>query len=175
MDLKRTKKELQKFAKEVIRLSKANLRRDKKIASGKLERSLDYNLKTSQNSFQLQFLFNDYGEYVDAGVDGKKKKYGQRKYGLKKYSFKSKMPPPKTLDKWVVKRNLEGVRNKQGQFVNRKSLTFAIAKSIFQKGFKPSYFFSDAFNKAFKNIDKELIEKYALDVETFLDYTLPTK
>jgi len=87
------------------------------------------------------------------------------------------MPPTSSILKWVNKRGLR-LRNKEtGQFMKggQQSLAFVIARSIFQKGFKPSYFFSDAFDKAFKKIDKKLIEKYALDVEAFLDYTLPTK
>jgi hypothetical protein len=38
-------------------------------------------------------------------------------------------------------------------------------------GKKPSYWFSDAFESAYKKLPQELIDKYALDVESFLDYT----
>ena len=113
-----------------------------------------------------------YGAYVDAGVDGKKTKYGKRKAGLPTYSFKSKMPPPKALDKWVVRKGLKGIRDQQGRFVKRQSLTFLIARSIFQKGLEPTYFFTDAFEAAYKKLPKQFIDKYELDIDNFLKFTL---
>jgi hypothetical protein len=82
------------------------------------------------------------------------------------------MPPPSKLDKWIVKRNLKGVRSKDGKFISRKSLQFMIARSIYKKGIKPSLFFTKPFEKAFKNINKDLIEAYRLDVEKLLNDTI---
>jgi len=191
MDLNKTKKALQDFARDVVDHAKKNLRKKRirrngksypLVSSGQLEKSVDDKLKVSPNSFQLEFMFADYGAFVDAGVDGKKTKYGKRKYGLKAFSYKTKMPPPKAFDKWVVKQGI-APRGKKGQFKKRSiqsvgfknSITFLIARSIFQHGMKPSYFFSEAFESAYKKFPQELIDKYALDVESFLDYTIPNK
>jgi|TARA_B100000085_G_scaffold261335_1_gene265570 hypothetical protein len=169
MKYKETTKVLQDFAREVIRGAKQNLQ--KRNASGKLSRSLKSDVKVNPKSFELDFEMEGYGQFQDAGVDGKKKKYGKRKAGLPTYSFKSKMPPPKSLDKWVVKRGLKGTRDAKGRFVKRQSLTFLIARSIFIKGLEPTYFFTNAFEAAYKKLPKEFIDKYELDIDNFLKFT----
>ena len=169
MTFKETTKVLEDFAREVIRGAKQNLQ--KRNASGKLSRSLKSDVKVNPNSFELDFEMEGYGQFQDAGVDGKKKKYGKRKAGLPTYSYKLKMPPPKSLDKWVVKRGLKGTRDAKGRFVKRQSLTFLIARSIFIKGLEPTYFFTNAFEAAYKKLPKEFIDKYELDIDNFLKFT----
>ena len=170
MKFEETKKILNDFVDDVVRAAKSNLR--KKKASGKLQRSVKGQAQVNPNSFEMNFEMEGYGAYVDAGVDGKKKKYGKRKAGLPTFSFKSKMPPPKALDKWVVRKGLKGIRDQRGRFVKRQSLTFLIARSIFMKGLEPTYFFTDAFEAAYKKLPNEFIKKYELDIDNFLKFTL---
>jgi hypothetical protein len=56
--------------------------------------------------------------------------------------------------------------------MSRKSLQFAIAKSIYKKGFKPSLFFTKPFENEYKKLSNDLIEAYGLDMSEFLQYTL---
>ena len=154
MNYDETKKVLEDFAREVVKGARKNLKRMK--ASGKLSRSIKSDVKVNPKSFELDFQMEGYGAYQDAGVDGKKKRYGKRKAGLPTFSYKDKMPPPKSLDKWVVRKGL-APRNK-GRFAGRsissvgfkQSITFLIARSIFMKGLEPTYFFTDAFQAAYK-------------------------
>ena len=164
--LENVQQELNRFAKYVVAQSRANLTRQKKNASKQLWQSIDYDLKVSKNSFQLEFLMEDYGIFQDKGVSGTEKKYNT------KYKYTNKMPPPSKLDKWIVKRNLRGVRGKDGKFISRKSLQFMIVRSIYKNGIKPSLFFTKPFEKAFKNINEDLIEAYKLDVEKLLNDTI---
>jgi len=164
--LENVQKELNRFGKYVVSQSRANLTRQKKNASKQLWQSIDYDLKVSKNSFQLEFLMEDYGLFQDKGVSGTDVKYNTP------YEYTNKMPPPSKLDKWIVKRNLKGVRGKDGKFIGRKSLQFMIARSIYKNGIKPSLFFTKPFEKAFKNINKDLIEAYRLDVEKLLNDTI---
>jgi hypothetical protein len=53
-------------------------------------------------------------------------------------------------------------------------LKFAIAKSIFNKGIKPSLFLTKPFEKAFKTLPDELIEKFGLEVLDLFKYTIQT-
>ena len=179
MDFNKTKKALQDFGKNVVIAAKKNLKKKRKrrngksyplVNSGELEKSVSQKVK---GSFQLEFMFADYGSYLDAGVDGTKKKYGQRKFGLKTFSYKTKMPPIASILKWTNKKRLR-LRNKEtGKFMKggQQSLAFLIARSIFMYGQKPSYWFTQAFESAYKKLPQELIDKYALDVESFLEYT----
>lgn len=163
--LKNVQQELNRFAKYVISQSRANLTRGKKNSSKELYNSLKSNLNVSPNSFGLKFLMEDYGVFQDKGVSGKKVKYNTP------FSYKDKMPPPSKLDKWIVRKGLKGTRDKEGRFISRKSLQFMIARSIFNKGIKPSMFFTKPFKKAFDNLPKDIVEAYKLDVEELIKYT----
>ena len=163
--LKNVQQELNRFAKYVIQQSRTNLTKGKKNSSKALYNSLDYDLNVSQNSFSMSFLMEDYGIFQDKGVSGIKKKYNTP------YSYTNKMPPPSKMDKWIVRKGLKGIRGKDGKFISRKSLQFMIARSIYNNGIKPSLFFTKPFEKAFKNLDKDIIKAYQLDVEELLKFT----
>jgi len=163
--LKNVQQELNRFAKYVIQQSRTNLTKGKKNSSKTLYNSLDYDLNVSPNSFSMSFLMEDYGVFQDKGVSGIKKKYNTP------YSYTNKMPPPSKMDKWIVRKGLKGVRDKDGKFISRKSLQFMIARSIYNNGIKPSLFFTKPFQKAFKNLDKDIIKAYQLDVEELLKFT----
>ena len=165
--LSNVNEELNKFAKYVISQSKGNLTRLKK-GGGDLHNSLKSNIKVSKNSFELSFLMEEYGVFQDKGVSGVKKKYNT------KYSYTNKMPPPSKMDKWIVKKGI-APRDKNGKFISRKSLQFMIARSIFNNGIKPSLFFTKPFEKAFKNIDKDLIKAFKLDVEQLMSNSINNK
>ena len=163
--LKNVQQELNRFAKYAIQQSRTNLTKGKKNSSKTLYNSLDYDINVSPNSFSLSFLMEDYGVFQDKGVSGIKKKYNTP------YSYTNKMPPPSKMDKWIVRKGLKGVRGKDGKFISRKSLQFMIARSIYNNGIKPSLFFTKPFQKAFKNLDKDIIKAYQLDVEELLKFT----
>jgi len=137
------------FAKRVIQQSKTRLTKGKKNSSKELYNSLKYDLKTSGNALILNFFMKEYGIYQDKGVSGKKKKYNTP------FSYKDKMPPPQALDKWMVRKNIKGVRNAQGQFIKRKSLQYLIARSIFMKGIKPSQFYTKSFEQPLDKLPED--------------------
>lgn len=166
--LSNVKDELNRFAKYVISQSRANLTRQKKNSSKELYNSLDSEVKVSANSFSLSFLMAEYGVYQDKGVSGVKKKYNT------KYAYTTKMPPPSKMDKWIVKKGI-APRDKDGKFISRKSLQFMIARSIFNNGIKPSLFFTKPFEKAFKGLNKDLVEAYKLDVEALMKNSINNK
>lgn len=180
MELQRTKEELERFAKKVIAQSRANLTRGKKNTSGRLYESLGYETNASKNSIQVTFSMEDYGVYQDKGVKGTKSNYIENRNSI--FSYKQHpnpykkgagvVPPTRAFDKWMVKKGLDGIRNDKGQFISRSSLKFAIARSIYQKGIKASLFFTKPFERAFKDLPKEITEGFSLDVKEFLITTL---
>jgi hypothetical protein len=106
----------------------------------------------------MEFTMEDYGFYQDKGVSGIKKKYNTP------YSYKSKMPPAKAFDKWIVRKGL-APRSSGGQFAKRKSLSFLIARSVFRNGIKPTMFFTKPFEAAYKNLPDDMVERFGLEVE----------
>jgi hypothetical protein len=161
---------LDRFIKHVVSQAKRNLTTTGKNASKKLYNSIQGESKAFPNSIGIYFDMEDYGFFQDKGVSGIKKKYNTP------FSYKSKggknglkgMPPPSAFDKWTIRRGI-APRNTKGQFQTRKGLNFAIARSIFEKGIKPSLFFTKPFEAAYKNLPDELIDKYGLDVIELFD------
>ena len=153
---------LDRFIKHVVSQAKRNLTTSGKNASKKLYNSIQGEAKAFPNSIGIYFDMEDYGFFQDKGVSGIKKKYNTP------FSYKTKMPPPGAFDKWTIRRGI-APRNTKGQFQTRKGLNFAIARSIFEKGIRPSLFFTKPFEAAYKNLPDELIDKYGLDVIELFD------
>lgn len=153
-------KELERFRDYVVSQSRRNLSRLNKNSSKRLYDSIRGNVKAMPNSISIEFSMENYGVFQDAGVSGTKKKYNTP------YSYKSKMPPAKVFDKWLVRKGIAPRKN--GKFASRKSLAFLIARSVFRNGIKPSLFFTKPFEDAYKKLPSELVEKYGLQaIELF--------
>ena len=175
LDREETQKSLDTFRKYVIQQAKSNLSKSKKNSSKKLYNSINGVSKVNPNSISLYFEMLDYGVYQDKGVKGLKSNYVENKNTP--YSYKKGVPSRqmlKNLDKWIVKKGI-APRNKDGKFINRQGLKFAIAKSIFNKGIKASFFFTKPFEKAYKNLPNELISAYGLDITKIFTDTIDTR
>lgn len=159
---------LNAFARYVIQQSRSNLTRMKKNVGGNLYESLDYDLKVMPNSFSLGFLMEEYGVYQDKGVSGTKNKYNT------KFKYTNKQPPIKDILKWVNARRLRLRDKETGKFKKggQRSLAFVIARSIKEKGIKPSLFFTKPFERSFANLPDDIVEAFALDVDKFLNSTI---
>ena len=160
-----TLKALQKFRDLVVSEAKANLRKLGKDTSGKLSNSIKGEVKEMPNSIGVYFEMEPYGNFQDKGVSGTQRKFDTP------YSYKTKMPPPSAFDKWIIKKGI-APRSATGKFKSRKGLQFAIARTIFKKGIKPSLFFTRPFEAAYKTLPDTLIDKYGLDAEQLLNEIL---
>jgi len=168
LDFKNLQKALEKYRDIVIDEAKRNLVSDGKSASGNLYKSIKgSDVKTSANSLQFNIEMPPYGTFVDKGVSGTEKKYNTP-YA---YSGRKKMIPPSKLDKWIVNRGI-APRDKEGKFVTRKQLQYAIATSVYRNGLKPSLFFTKPFQKYFVDIPEEIKEAFGLDVANFMSFII---
>jgi len=157
LDSKEVQEAIDKFRKYVIQQSRSNLTKQRKNVNKSLYNSINGVSKVNKNSISLYFEMLDYGIFQDKGVSGKVKKYNTD------FSYKSKMPPSKVFDKWIVRKGI-APRNEKGQFMSRKSLSYLIARKIFREGIKPSLFFTKPFEKAFDRLPDEIIEAYGIDI-----------
>ncbi len=120
--------------------------------------------------FYLEFYMDEYGAFVDEGVKGKKSNYPENRNS--RFSFNTKRPPMQPLADWAQKKNIR-LRDKKGKFKkgNYKTIGFILAKSIFEKGIKASFFFTKPFEQGFEKLPNELVDKFALDIDDLLDFT----
>jgi hypothetical protein len=156
--------ELNKFRDYVISQAKANLTKGGKNVSKGLYNSIKGNVKANPNSFEMDFSMDEYGIYQDKGVSGIKKKYNTD------FKYTNKMPPAKAFDKWVVRKGL--APREKGKFKSRKSLSFAIARSVYYNGIKPSLFFTKPFEKAIKRLPNDLVEAFGIDAIKLFNNTV---
>ena len=164
-------KVLEDFKNKVISEAKNNLK-----SKGKLNNSLRGFVKQSRNSIQLTFEMESYGAFVDRGVKGNKSSNKGNRQTESPYKFgtnssligKAKGGMSGIMTKWVKQKGFQ-FRDAQGRFMSYKSMGYIIARSIYSKGLKPTLFFTKPFEKHFKNLPQELIEKYGLDIEKLFD------
>ena len=147
---------LEKYAKYVIQQSRANLTRKGQKASGKLYQSLGYKIQGSKVKFESE----EYGVYQDQGVRGAKSTYSESSKSPFRYT--SKMPPSRLFDKWTIKKGI-APRDEQGRFINRKSLNYLIARSIYKKGIRATMFFTKPFERGLDLYGDEIVAGYIED------------
>ena len=168
MKTKHTKKVFELFAEKTIQTARGILNAQGKNTSGNLQDSLGYFLKLQDGIVELRFLGAEYANLIDKGVKGSKSSANAPQ---SPYQYTNKQPPASAIDKWVVRKGLKAARNDKGQFIKRKSLVFAIARSIKLYGIKPSNFFSDAINFRIQTLPKEFLKAYIKDAEEFINIT----
>jgi hypothetical protein len=166
MEQSEVKKSLERFRNHVISVSKRNLTNQRKNVSKSLYNSIKGDVKAMPNSMSVQFYMEDYGAYQDLGVKGKKSsskapnspfKFGSgtgQQGGLRKGIFD-----------WVKKRRIQFKDRKSGRFLSYESTAFLITRGIYNKGMKPSMFFTKPFEAAYKNLPNELVQSFGLDAE----------
>jgi hypothetical protein len=153
MEGKNTKRVLDKFGKYLVKESRKNLTRKKKNVTNSLYESLDFDVKVMPNSFEFDFLMNEYGEWVDKG----------RRAG--------KNPPFSAIRKWVEDRRIQ-FRSNKGKFKTYDQTAWAIVGGIGKKGIPASNFYSRPFNLGYAKLPNEIVEAYALDMQEFMDFTI---
>lgn len=159
----RTQEALEDFKKYVIQQARTNLTKGKKNVDKKLYNSLQGFVEKSPAGFRLYFEMEDYGMFQDKGVSGKNKKYDTP------FSYKNKRPPIGPLAEWAKKRNIR-LRDAKGRFKkgNYNTIGFLISKSIFEKGLRPSLFFTKPFERAIKRLPEDLADAFGDDIKNIL-------
>tara|TARA_B110000881_G_C18213932_1_gene335642 strand:- start:39 stop:581 length:543 start_codon:yes stop_codon:yes gene_type:complete len=162
-------KELRKFGRKVVSESKKNLKKNK-VKDSNLAKSMKYSVKTKEGKTYLVFKMNEYWEYVDAGVRGvggtkaDGTKWKTKSVTNSKFKYRNKMPPASAFSSWVVRKGI-APRNKKGQFTTRKSMMFAIAKSVYHTGLKTTNFFTEAFYDKIDTLVNDLEDAAVIELE----------
>ena len=188
MRLKDTKEILNKFAKYVIQQARTNLTREKKNYTKELYDSLFYKINEYKDSTDLLFGGEDYLPFVDLGVKGNdpskvspnsKKKKQQAPNSPYRFGSGSRRG---TFEQFTQRMSAfakaKNLRFRQYKIVNGKkvptgkfakggydSMGYVIASNIYNRGIKPSFFFTKPFQRAFKYIPDELAEAFVFDIE----------
>tara|TARA_A100000171_G_C2055350_1_gene107228 strand:- start:42 stop:626 length:585 start_codon:yes stop_codon:yes gene_type:complete len=181
MRLKDTKEILNKFAKYVIQQARTNLTKDKKAKGDKkLYNSLYKKINVYKDSIDVIFGGEDYLPFVDLGVKGNDpsrlspnaKIKGQQApnspyrfgTGSRKGTFKEFT---KRMSAFAKAKNIRFRQGKTGKFAKGgyDAMGYVIASNIYNRGIKPSFFFTKPFQRAFKYLPDELRDAFVFDIE----------
>ena len=163
-------KELGKIGKEVRRRARISLKARGKVVTGNLYNSIRYEQGVARNekSLNLRFSFPgaDYWQFVDEGVQGCA--YRRAKAPRSPFRFGSGTGPSgrlrPSIDKWVVRKGIaprgaggqvrlaevDGVRHQRA--------------AIYQTGIRPSYFFTNAYDRTLKKHNAKLEKAVGDDI-----------
>lgn len=157
-EFKNTEAFIRKYGKEVEQEIKNRLAGYNKKASGKLYKSIRAEVSEEKKEFILSFSMEEYGEYVDKGVQGAGVPKGFK--GKKKpvvrtgpYKFRDKMPPEKEFRNWL---KFKGIP---------KKASFPIRRSIWIFGIAPTNFFTIPVKRRQKQFNQGVEKAMAKDIE----------
>ena len=164
LELEATEKALSKFGKDVIIKAATYLQTRKRgYDTGKLMKSLDYDLGVAANSISLKIRMEEYGLAINEGRG--------------KSSGGSGVLFPKILE-WVKRKGLRP-RNSKGQFQawknkeqQQRGIAYVVTRKIHRFGYKGTKFLDDAFAQSYKKLPKKIEKAFALDLENFLNFTI---
>jgi hypothetical protein len=166
--LKNTEDFIKKYGKQVEDEIKARLLSAGKKASGKLYRSIKFNIRESVKELEVSWRMEDYGLYVDGGVKGAGVPNGFK--GKKKqlvttgrFKFGSKIPPESQINKWL---KIKGIP---------KEASFPIRRSIWMFGIAPTNFWTIPTTRRQKQFEKGIEDNMAKDLDIQLQKELNKK
>jgi len=190
-------KVLNQFAKYVIQQSRSNLKKEGK-GSGGLYNTIGGKVSNTAKGFKLILEMEEHGKFQDKGVKGadpskvspNAKITGQQApnapyrfgTGSKRGTFKSFV---KRMSMFAKQKN---IRFRENKIVNGKkvstgrfakggfdSVGYIIAKNIYNRGIRPSMFFTKPFEAAFKRLPDELLEAYSIGIEKQIQVNINKK
>ena len=174
MDTKNLENFLKSFGGNVVKDAQANLKKDK--GNTALGKSIRFKVVPTATGFSTQFYMDSYGEYLDKGVSGNKKKQTFENYKKKTesspYNYTTKGPPIDILSRWIKRKGIKpkglgrGRSKNTGQFVS--GFAYLISRKIKREGIKSLSFFQKPLGLYYRELKDDLLKKLKLDIETYL-------
>jgi hypothetical protein len=165
--------ELKKFKDYVIQQSKSNLTKGRHNFTKSLYNSIKGESKAYPKSYLLSFSMDEHGYYQDQGVRGKTSSIKAPNSPFKFGTGTGKKGGLTTgIKKWVRAKRFQFRNRETGKFMSYDSTALLIARSIYNKGLKPTLFFTKPFNNAFKRLPEEMVKGLSMDVDRLLKYSL---
>lgn len=143
--------ELDNYCRDVQRIYKEKLIKDKKQTSGELLNNFSVSAKFENTEIIVQVNAPEYFKYVEEG----------RSPG--------KQPPPESIQKWIQVKGITPTADKNGKLPTEKSLAYLIGRKIGQEGIKPGNQLANTVEELKYTYQKRFKDALQLD---FNDYSL---
>lgn len=114
----------------------------------RLSKSIGYQILPSEQALSTTFSMADYGKWVNEG----RKPH-------------STWPPRQAIMTWLQQRKISA-RTEQGQFasISRAQLAFMIQRKIGHFGIKPTWFFTNSYNRAYAKHEQAMRQALENDI-----------
>tara|TARA_R100001244_G_scaffold121474_1_gene91097 strand:- start:55 stop:621 length:567 start_codon:yes stop_codon:yes gene_type:complete len=181
MDTKSLENYLKQFGQNVIDKAKINMA-NSKDSKGKTRgntavgNSIRFEVVPTATGFSAKFYMLDYGEFLDKGVSGNKKKRSFTNYKnstqSSPYSYTTKGPPIDILSKWIKKKGIKpkglgrGRSKNTGQYIS--GFAYLISRKIKRDGIKSISFFQKPLGIYYDDLKENLLKELKLDIETYI-------
>ena len=163
---------LDKFKASVIKQARTNLSKGDRNVSRKLYNSLKGEAKVYAKGYFLNFQMEEYGNYQDKGVKGKRSSSRAPNSPYKFGSGKgAKGGLTEGIQRWVKARKFQ-FKDKKGKFLSYDATAWIITRSIYAKGIRPTLFFTKPFEAAYKRLPQELVNDLKIDLEKIFNYSI---
>ena len=182
----RLEKAMNRVGKSVVKSARSVLKKQGKVVTGNLSKSLFYVIEGSKDTIELTFEGSvPYWDFVEQGVQGANPSKPKPKNGKSKLPYANRAPdsPYKFgsgkkqetsgtlrggIDRWVIQKPFGPIRDAKGRFIPRKSLVRAVSGNIYNYGLTPSNYYTIALDKGIRKSKSLMGRAIGLDVATFV-------
>jgi len=167
---KNLRKALDDVGNRILLEARINIDKTKGLKSGqndtgRMRKSLFFDIKEFNDRFLLRVGGNEYSEIIDEGRPPSRRR-------------QSGYPLVTSIRRWIVRNRMRlqgrGLRGRRGDFTSIKnhevkSLAYIISRKISNEGFRGSGFLTNAFKKVSDYADSRIIDAYSMDLEQEVD------
>ena len=165
MELREIKNALNAFGKYVVQQARTNLTKGKRNVSKSLYESINYDIDKVAQGYKIYFEMEDYGMFQDRGVKGTKSGRSLSGFTYKESSNLIGLEAATGIfSEWAKFRRIQP-RDKKGRYGSYKTMGFILARSIKEKGIKPSLFFTKPFEVGLKRLPPEIEQALRKELE----------
>lgn len=140
-------------SKQIDDLKEAQTR----YATGGLNQSLSFRFGNDEEGISVEFLANDYWDFINSGVNGLQNSYGSA-YSFAQYAKSTTTQGlnfKESIGLWIQSKGIYAEDD------NYNGLAFAIMRSVKQKGIAPNHFVDNTFNEdALKKLEDEIFKAF---------------
>ena len=175
MYMNQLKRAMDKIGKRVVSNARKVLKKQKKVVTGTLSKSLFYTIDGSKDSIELNFEGTaPYWDFVEQGVQGliSNKKAPDSPFKFGSGDFEGGGTLRGGIDRWVIQKPVGAIRDSKGRFIKRKQMVSAISGKIYNYGIAPPNYYAIALDNGYKKSKKLIGEAIGTDVETFVEQNM---
>jgi len=129
----------------------------KRYATGSLNQSLSFQFGKDEDGISVEFLANDYWDFINSGVNGLMNNYGSP-YSFAQYAksvSSDGLNFKESIGLWIQSKGI------YAEDENYDGLAYVIMRAVKEKGIKPNHFLDDTFSdEALEQLEENIFKAF---------------